>query len=366
MKIPSNDLKRQFLMYKDEYEKKAVEVLNSGWYVLGAQVSGFEKEFAEYTDAKYCVGVASGLDALIIAVRALGVGKGDEVLVPANTYIATVMGITICGATPVFVEPDEYYNIDVSQIEARITERTKAVMSVNLYGQSCQMDKLREISKKRGIFLIEDCAQSHGSRYHDRPTTTYADVSCYSFYPSKNLGAFGEGGAIVTNMENVDRQARMIRNYGSQTRYHNEVVGMNSRLDELQAGLLRVKLGHLDEITQERRRLAETYLSEIVNDRIILPSVRKNATSVWHLFVVRTENRDAFLNYMGQKGVNIIVHYPIPPHLSQAYAYLGFRVGSMKIAERYAQTVATLPLYNGMTAEEQNYVVDTINNWRGQ
>ncbi|MBR4579798.1 MAG: DegT/DnrJ/EryC1/StrS family aminotransferase, partial [Lachnospiraceae bacterium] len=243
--ISANRLDRGFYKYQNEFEEAALGVLRSGWYVLGPSVEKFEQEFASYTGAKYAVGLASGLDALILAFRLLGIGEGDEVIVPANTYIASVMGVTINGATPVFVEPDEFYNIDASKIEEAVTEKTKAVLVVHLYGQACEMDRITEICKKHNLRLVEDCAQSHGAKFGGKMTGTFGDIGCFSFYPSKNLGAFGDGGAIVTNDEKIANDAKMLRNYGSRKRYYFEEVGMNSRLDEMQAALLSVRLKHL-------------------------------------------------------------------------------------------------------------------------
>lgn len=255
MKIMPNRLDRGFQLYQEEFETKALEVLRSGWYVLGKEVSSFEEEFAAYTGGKHCIGLASGLDALWIAFRVLGIGKGDEVIVQGNTYIASVMGITINGATPVFVEPDEYFNIDASQIEEKITGKTKAILVVHLYGQASNMDIIMEIARKHNLRVVEDCAQSHGARFRGKMTGTFGDIGCFSFYPSKNLGAFGDGGAIVTDDSSIADDVRIFRNYGSEKRYYNKVVGTNSRLDELQAGLLRVRLSHMQELEEEKRKI---------------------------------------------------------------------------------------------------------------
>lgn len=271
-KIMPNRLDRGFFRYQDEFEQKALEVLRSGWYVLGNEVKCFEDEFARYVGASYCVGLASGLDALWIAFRILGIGEGDEVIVQGNTYIASVMGITINGATPVFVEPDEYYNMDAAKIEEKITERTKAILVVHLYGQASNMASIAELARKYNLRLIEDCAQSHGAAYDGRITGTFGDIGCFSFYPSKNLGAFGDGGAIVTNNAKIAEDVRVFRNYGSEKRYYNKVVGANSRLDELQAGLLRVRLSHMEELMEERRSLCQRYQNELKNESIILPA----------------------------------------------------------------------------------------------
>ena len=274
MKIMPNRLDKGFELYQQEFEQKALEVLRSGWYVLGKEVTLFEEEFAAYTGAKHCVGLASGLDALWIAFRILGIGSGDEVIVQGNTYIASVMGITMNGATPVFIEPDKFYQIDVDQIEAKITPRTKAVMVVHLYGQVAQMDRIVDLCRKYQLRLIEDCAQSHGACFNGKMTGTFGDVGCFSFYPSKNMGGFGEGGAVITEKEQIAEMIRVLRNYGSEKRYHNKVIGTNSRLDELQAGLLRVRLSHMEEITQEREKLAERYTKGVDNPGIILPESR--------------------------------------------------------------------------------------------
>lgn len=364
MQIMPNRMDRGFLKYREEFETKALEVLRSGRYVLGPEVEAFEKEFAAYVGADYCVGLASGLDALWLAFRILGIGAGDEVLVQANTYIASVMGITINGATPVFVEPDEYYNIDVERLESRITERTKAILVVHLYGQASYMEPVTALCRKYGLKLVEDCAQSHGACYDGQTTGTFGDIGCFSFYPSKNLGAFGDGGAIVTNEERLAADMRMYRNYGSEKRYYNKVVGVNSRLDELQAGLLRVRLKHMAEITGEHRRLAARYQEELCNERLVLPEVRDKADSVWHQYVVRCGERDRLMAYLREHGIGSIIHYPIPPHLSEAYQYLGYGRGSFPLTEEYADTVLSLPLYSGMTEEEQSFVIDALNRFR--
>lgn len=358
-----NRLDRGFYKYQDEFENKALEVLRSGWYVLGNEVNQFEKEFAEYCGAKHCVGLASGLDALWIAFRLLNIGSGDEVIVQGNTYIASVMGITINGATPVFVEPDEYYNIDASKIEEKITEKTKAILVVHLYGQASNMKPIVEIAKKYNLRIVEDCAQSHGAKFDGQVTGTFGDFGCFSFYPSKNLGAFGDAGALITNDDNLAEAARVFRNYGSEKRYYNRVVGTNSRLDELQAGLLRVRLAHMKELEEEKKKICTRYLDELKSDKIVLPSIRENATHIWHQFVIRTEYRDELIKYLDEKGIGTIIHYPIPPHLSEAYRYLKVDEGSLPITEKYAKTVLSIPLYNGMTAEEQDYVIETINNF---
>lgn len=361
MKIMPNRMDRGFYKYQDEFEKKALEVLRSGWYVLGKEVSSFEEEFAAYTGAKYCAGVGNGLDALWLAFRVLGIGEGDEVIVQANTYIASVMGITINGATPVFVEPDEYYGIDADRIEEKITQRTKAILIVHLYGQATPMDKIMEICGKYNLRLVEDCAQSHGACYKGKMTGTFGDIGCFSFYPSKNLGAFGDGGAIITDDEQIVKDIRMYRNYGSEKRYYNKVVGANSRLDEIQAGLLRVRLSHMEELTKEKEQIAKRYLESLENPYFTLPKLREGATHVWHQFVLYSPYRDELIDYLNKQDIGTIIHYPVPPHLSEAYEYLGFHKGDFPITEDYAERVVSIPMYNGMTKEEQETVIRALN-----
>lgn len=363
MKIMPNRMDRGFYMYQQEFEQKAMEVLRSGWYVLGKEVSAFEEEFAAFTGAKYCVGLASGLDALWLAFRILGIGAGDEVIVQGNTYIASVMGITINGAVPVFVEPDEHFGIDVSQIEEKITERTKAVLAVHLYGMPCRMNAIVDLCRKYHLYLVEDCAQSHGARCDGRMTGTFGDVGCFSFYPSKNLGAFGDGGAVVVNDEALAKAFRMYRNYGSEKRYYNKVVGANSRLDELQAGLLRVRLKHMQELTEEKEAIARYYSDNLKNSLIQLPKLAEETTGVWHQYVIRCGERDRLMEYLEAKGIGTIIHYPIPPHLSEAYQYLGYKRGFLPVTEHMADTVLSIPIYNGMTRDEQDYVIDAINSF---
>lgn len=361
MEIMANRMDRGFFRHQDEYEQAALRVLRSGWYVLGKEVSAFEEAFAEYTGAKYCVGLASGLDALWLAFRILGIGKGDEVIVQGNTYIASVMGITINSATPVFVEPDRYFGMDVDKIEASITQNTKAILVTHLYGMASRMDRIVELCQKYNLKLVEDCAQSHGACYQGKMTGTFGDVGCFSFYPSKNIGAFGDAGAVVVNDEKLAADFRVYRNYGSEKRYYNKVVGTNSRLDELQAAMLRVRLKYIQEATEERVQIAQRYNTGIKNPQIVLPEVAPGATSVWHQYVVRCQKRDALLAYLKEKGIGTIIHYPIPPHLAEAYQYLNHQKGDFPITEHLADTVLSLPMYNGMTEEEQNYVIDAIN-----
>ena len=361
--IQANNLLRQYSLHAAEYEQKALEVLRSGWYILGNEVDGFEREWAQYIGSKYCVGLASGLDALWISFHLLNIGKGDEVIVSSNAYIACVMGITMNGAVPVFVEPDEYDNIDADKIEAAITDKTRAILAVHLYGQACDMNKIMSIANKYNLRVVEDCAQSHGNRWNGRKVGTFGDVGCFSFYPTKGCGAFGDAGCITTNDAELARKFKVFRNYGSDRKYHNKVVGSNSRLDELQAGLLRVKLKYLDSLNEERCRIAEYYLNNINLDCLKLPKIRPGADSSWHQFVVHCNKRDELQKHLSERGIGTMIHYPIPPHLAEAYSYLKYSKGDFPIAEKYADEVLSLPMYNGMTEEELKKIVDAINSF---
>ncbi len=363
MNIMPNRMDRGFYKYQDEFEQKAIDVLRSGWYVLGKEVRSFEEKFAAYTGDKYCVGLASGLDALWIAFRVLSIGKGDEVIVQGNTYIASVMGITMNGATPIFVEPDDHFGIDVDKIEEKITSKTKAILVVHLYGMASRMDKVVELCKKYNLRLVEDCAQSHGACFNDQMTGTFGDVGCFSFYPSKNLGAFGDAGAVIVNDEQLAKDFKIFRNYGSEMRYYNKVVGANSRLDELQAGLLKVRLGHMQELIDEKVNIAKRYTAEIANSKLRLPELVDGATCVWHQYVIRCEERARLIEYLNNKEIGTIIHYPIPPHLSEAYQDLGYKEGYLPITEHLAKIVLSIPMYNGMTEEEQTYVINALNDF---
>lgn len=361
MNVPANTLRPQFDLFREEYLEAAARVLGSGWYILGEEVKAFEGEFARFTGSRHCVGLASGLDALVLAVRALGIGLGDEVIVPSNTYIASVLGITERGATPIFVEPDEFYNLDPSKIETAITRRTRAVMAVHLYGQPCDMPSICSLAEKYGLMVIEDCAQSHGASVAGRMTGTWGVISCFSFFPTKNLGAFGDAGAVVTDSDALAERIRLLRNYGSVQKYVNEIEGVNSRLDELQAALLRVKLRHIDELQAGRQQAADRYRSKITNPSIRLPKVRDGVEPVWHQFVIASDRRDVLQRYLADAGIGTLIHYPIPPHLSKAYARLGYGKGDFPIAEHCANTVLSLPIYDGISQAEVDCVCNAIN-----
>ena len=360
------DLKRNIANHRQEYLEAFEKVLDDAAFSGGAYADRFEQEFARYCGVKACSGVNNGTSALHCAMAALGIGPGDEVIVQGNTYIASVMGITMNGATPIFVEPDEYFNIDASLIEEKITDKTKAILVVHLYGQASNMEPIMKLAHKYDLRVVEDCAQSHGARFRGKVTGTFGDIGCFSFYPSKNLGAFGDGGAIVTDDSEIEEAVRVFRNYGSEKRYYNRVVGTNSRLDEIQAGMLRVRLSHMQELENEKRRICERYLREIKNERITLPAIRPEATHIWHQFVIRCDTRDELINYLNEKNIGTIIHYPIPPHLSEAYHYLGMRKGELPVTEKYAEAVLSIPLYVGMTEEEQTYVIECLNAYEGR
>lgn len=363
MEVKATVLDRQFSKYEQEYKKAVIEVLESGWYVLGSKGEKFEQEFASYIGTRHCVGLNSGQDALTLAIRALGIGEGDEVIVPANTYIATVLGITENGAVPIFVEPDGFYNLDASKIEAAITNRTKAIMVVHLYGQAANMKAIKEIADRYRIYILEDCAQSHGAAYEGQMTGTFGIIGCFSFYPTKNLGAFGDAGAVVTNHNELAEKIRMLRNYGSRRKYYNEIVGVNSRLDEIQAALLSVKLTHMDELTKERISAGRYYEEHISNPLITKPIIREGADHVYHQYVIQCEKRDELQEYLLNNGIQTQIHYPVPPHLAECYSYLGHKKGSYPITESDSKRILSLPLYTGMTKEEQDYVIDIVNHF---
>ncbi len=364
MKIPFNTLRPQYLKYKEEYNEAVLKVLDSGWYVLGKEVESFEKEFADFIGVKHCIGVGNGLEALTLSIRALNIGHGDEVIAPANTYIASVLAITENGATPVFVEPDEYFNIDPYKIEKAITSRTKAIMVVHLYGQPANMDPIMKIAKKYNLYVVEDCAQSHGATYNGKMTGSFGTINGFSFFPTKNLGAFGDGGAVVTNDDRLAEKVSLLRNYGSVKKYHHEIEGMNSRLDEMQAALLRVKLKHIEELEEERAKIANAYLENIKNSLIELPKVQSGSNHVWHLFVIKTKKRDELQKYLSENGIGTQIHYPIPPHLSRAYKRLGYKIGDFPITEKLSNEILSLPFYNGMKEEEMKYVIEVLNGFK--
>jgi len=337
-------------------------VFARSWYIEGVEDKAFEKAFAEYCGTKYCVGVGNGLDALMLALKALGIGDGDEVIVPSNTYIATALAVTYVGATPVFVEPFiSTFNINPALIEEKITEKTKAIMPVHLYGQPCDMDPIMAIAKKYDLKVVEDCAQAHGAIYKGQRVGTFGDAAGFSFYPGKNLGALGDAGAVVTNNKDLADKIRALGNYGSDYKYHHIYKGNNSRLDEFQAAFLSVKLAYLDKMNSDRRRIASRYLNEITNPEVVLPTVVDSMVPVWHIFGLRCKNRTALEKHLNDKGIGTNKHYPIPIHMQDCYKDLGYKKGDFPVAEKISMTELSIPMYYGMTDEQISYVIDAIN-----
>lgn len=338
-------------------------VMDNSYFIQGKECEAFDKEFAEYCDAKYCVGVANGLDALLLVLKALEIGAGDEVIVPSNTFIATALAVSYTGATPVFVEPEiETYNIDVNRIEAAITDKTKAIMPVHLQGRPADMDPIMEIAKKHNLWVIEDAAQAHGTLYKGKKVGTLGDAAGFSFYPGKNLGALGDGGAVVTNNQDIADKVRALGNYGSDYKYHHIYKGTNSRLDEMQAAFLRVKLPALDKWNATRVDIAQKYFEGINNPKIVLPlAPSEDFGHIYHVFVVRCKERDELEKYLADNGIGTVKHYPYPMHLQDCYADLGLKQGDLPIAEEISNTVLSLPMYYGMTEEQVQYVIDVIN-----
>ena len=340
-------------------------VYERSWYIEGKEDEAFEKAFADFCHVHYCVGTGNGLDALMLALKALDIHAGDEVIVPSNTFIATALAVTYTGATPVFVEPDICtFNIDPARIEEKITDKTKAIMPVHLYGQPCDMTPIMEIAKKHRLYIVEDCAQAHGATYKGQRIGSFGDAAGFSFYPGKNLGALGDAGATVTNSETLAQKVRALGNYGSDYKYHHIYQGNNSRLDEMQAAFLAAKLPHLDKMNAERRRIAKLYLDGIHNEEAILPYVIPEAEPVWHIFAVRCKRRDELEKYLNEKGIGTNKHYPIPMHMQKCYADLAIQQGELPIAEEISATELSLPMFYGITDEQVQYVIDTINNFR--
>jgi dTDP-4-amino-4,6-dideoxygalactose transaminase len=337
-------------------------VFTRSWYIEGVEDEAFEKAFAKYCGTKYCVGVGNGLDALMLVLKAMDIGEGDEIIVPSNTYIATALAVTYVGATPVFVEPDiRTFNINPDLIEAAITEKTKAIMPVHLYGQACDMDPIMAAAKKHGLKVVEDCAQAHGATYKGHKVGTFGDAAGFSFYPGKNLGALGDAGAVVTDDEELAVKIRALGNYGSDYKYHHIYKGNNSRLDELQAAFLVAKLPHLERMNAERRRIAAKYTEGIKNPKVVLPYVLEGCVPVWHIYGIRCAERDALEKHLNEKGIGTNKHYPIPMHLQECYRDLGIQKGALPIAEEISSSELSIPMYYGMTDDEIQYIIDAIN-----
>ena len=362
MKVPFSTLKPLHEEIRKEMLDKLTEVYDKGWFIQGEECSKFEEEYAKYMGSKYCVGVGNGLDAIRLSLLALDIKDGDEVIVPSNTYIATALAVTYVGAKPILVDPDlETYNLSKDGIEEAITDKTKAIIIVNLYGQSADIDDILEIAKKHKLYVIEDCAQSHNSLYKGKKTGTFGDIGCFSFYPGKNLGALGDGGAVITDNKDIADKVRAIANYGSSEKYKHIYKGVNSRLDEIQAGLLRIKLKYLDKVTAERQRIANLYLKKIDNPKIVLPKIGKDRTHVWHIFAIRCKTRNELQEYLKRHGIGTNIHYPIS--IAKQEAYKNDNLNDLPIAKLIADEELSLPLYYGMTDDEINYVIDIINKY---
>jgi dTDP-4-amino-4,6-dideoxygalactose transaminase len=359
--IPFLDLRSSYLIIKKELDEAILRVANSGWYIGGSEVELFENNFANYCNAKHAIGVANGLDALRLTLLAMDVGPGDEVIVPSNTYIATWLAVSQCGATPIPVEPDPLtFNIDISQIEKAITSKTKVILPVHLYGQPANLDELLTIAKKHSLFLLEDAAQAHGAVYKGKRVGSHGDAVAWSFYPGKNLGAMGDGGAITTNNTILAERLSLLRNYGSSEKYVNEIKGFNSRLDPLQAAILNVKLKYLDDWNKKRQLIASQYIEGFQNYPITLPQVPKFNESAWHLFVVQHPQRDSLQKFLGAHNIGTLIHYPIPPHLQEAYSDLQIVKGSLPIAERLANESLSLPIDPFLIPDDINKIINTV------
>ena len=365
MKVPFVSFTTMEKELDKEIRSAFERVYASSWYIQGKEDEEFEKEFAEFCHSKFCVGTGNGLDAIVLPLKALNITSGDEVIVPSNTYIATALAVTYVGATPIFVEPDiRTYNIDPLKIEEKITERTKAIIPVHLYGQPCDMDPIMEIAKKYKLHVVEDCAQAHGATYKGKVIGSFGDAAAFSFYPGKNLGALGDGGATITNNEEISLKVRALGNYGSDYKYHHIYKGNNSRLDEMQAAFLRAKLPHLNRMNNERKRIANRYINEIKNPNIVLPYVLEECDSVWHVFAIRCNRRDELSKYLNDNGISTNIHYPIPMHKQKAYEDLNIPNGALPIAEEISETQLSIPMYYGMTEEQIDFVINKINEFK--
>jgi dTDP-4-amino-4,6-dideoxygalactose transaminase len=362
MSVPYLDLKSPYQELQTELDAAYHRVMESGWYIFGAEMESFEKEFAAYCGVKHCVGVGNGLEALHLIVRAYGIGPGDEVIVPANTYIATWLAVSYAGATPVPVEPDaRTYNLDPGLIQAALTKKTRAILPVHLYGQPAEMDAINEIARQNGLKVIEDAAQAHGTRYKGRRTGGLGDASGWSFYPGKNLGAMGDAGAVTTDDEQLAEKVRILRNYGSRAKYYNEVKGYNSRLDPLQAAFLRVKLKYLEQWNERRCLVAEQYKNALADiPGITIPYFPPEAHHAWHIFAILHERRDELLAFLQREGIGTLIHYPVPPHLSQAYGHNGWQPGAFPISEKIAKSELSIPMGPHMNAESVDLVIDAL------
>lgn len=362
MRIPYLNLERSYETITTDLEKAFKRVLKSGWVVLGQELESFEHEYASFSATRYAIGVANGLDALMLSLSVLGIKKGDEVIVPSNTYIATLIAVSRVGATPILVEPfEDTFNINPNLIEEKISKNTKAIIPVHLYGQACQMSEILKIAKKHKLFVVEDNAQAHGATYKGKKTGSFGILNGTSFYPGKNLGALGDGGAITTDKKKLNSVLRILRNYGEEKRYLNNTIGYNSRLDELQAAFLRVRLKTMEAITKNKIKIAGMYDSSLKNiGDIETPYIAKHSSHVYHIYAIKTKKRNALRDYLLTKGVTTLVHYPIPPHLQKAYKHLGLKKGELPVSEKLSDVVLSLPIFPEMKMREIEYVIDKI------
>ncbi len=365
MKIPFLNLKQFNEPFEKDFEQAYRDFIQSGWYILGEKVSAFEKEYSDFNDVKHTIGVANGLDALILCLKALNIGVGDEVILPSNTYIASWLAVSYVGATPIPIEPRiETYNMNPKLIEAAITLKTKAIMPVHLYGQICEMEDIMAIAEKHNLYVIEDNAQSQGASYNGKVAGSWGHCNGTSFYPGKNLGALGDGGAVTTNYADLAKKVSVFRNYGSEKKYYNDIKGINSRLDELQAAFLSIKLKKLKEDNLKRAEIAKLFDEFLLGiGDLILPKLATGASSVYHLYVIRTKQRDELQEYLADKGIGTMIHYPVPPHLQKAYDDLGYKKGDFPIAEEIAETCFSLPISPSMQISEVKKVIKVLHEY---
>lgn len=364
MNIPFSTFEKMHADIREEMLAKFAEIYDKGWFIQGKEYAAFEEEFASYCGAKYGIGVGNGLDAIYLTLRALGIGEGSEVIIPSNTFIATALAVSYSGATPVLVDPDRVtYNMCAKGLEEALTDKTKAVIPVHLYGQAAEMDEVLAFAEKHNLYVVEDCAQAHGALYKGKKVGTFGTAGCFSFYPGKNLGALGDGGAVITDNKELADKVRAIANYGSKEKYNHIYMGTNSRLDEMQAGFLRIKLKHLDEYNADRNRVAQRYLSGIKNPCVRLPEIGENRTHIWHIFPIFSERRDELEVYLLEKGIGVAKHYPTAINNQKAYASLD--LPHLPFAEEISATELSLPMFVGMTDEQIDYVIDAINGFNG-
>jgi len=361
--IPLVDLKRQHDEIRGEISSEIENVIDSGRFILGGCVKSFEEEFAEYCGAKYGVGVASGSDALTLSMKAIGVGPGDEVITVPNTFISTADAISRNGGRPVFVDVNQTYTMDASKVEEKITQKTKAIIPVHLYGHPADMDPINEIAEKHGLYVVEDACQAHGAEYKGKKVGSLGDIACFSFYPSKNLGALGDGGMVVTDDEELALKIRMLRNYGQREKHLHDLIGYNSRLDELQAAILRVKLRHLDEWNGMRRKNARAYNKLLSGVAVETPTESRFAKHVYHLYVIKSDNRDGLQKMLALNGISTGIHYPVPIHLQGAYSHLGYKKGDFAVSEGCANTILSLPMFPRLTKAEIRVVINLFCSW---